>query len=114
MSKSLNKVISKPTSNIRTRFGKGHKYGVFPFIGAGWNVSEENFMKNLSFVNHMKIRGSYGMLGNENIGLYKYQNLISSGDGTETVFGNPDLTWETVRMLDVGFDMTLFKDLDIT
>ena len=97
-----------------SRFGKGHKYGVFPFIGAGWNVSEENFMKNLSFVNHMKIRGSYGMLGNENIGLYKYQNLISSGDGTETVFGNPDLTWETVRMLDVGFDMTLFKDLDIT
>lgn len=97
-----------------SRFGKGHKYGVFPSIGAGWNVTEENFMKNLSFVNHMKIRGSYGMLGNENIGLYKYQNLISSGDGTETVFGNPDLTWETVRMLDVGFDMTLFKDLDIT
>lgn len=77
---------------------------------------EENFMKNnLKFVNNFKVRGSFGSLGNENIDkLYKYQSLISSGDGTETVYGNPNLTWETVQMLNVGADIRLFKDLDIT
>lgn len=97
-----------------SRFGKGHKYGVFPSVGAGWNVHEESFMKNLKFVNNLKIRGSFGTLGNENVGLYKYQNLIDGGNGNETVFGNPDLTWETVQMFNIGADITLFKDLDIT
>ena len=97
-----------------SRFGKGHKYGVFPSIGAGWNVHEENFMKNVNFVNSLKIRGSFGTLGNENVGLYKYQNLINSSNGTETFFGNPNLTWETVQMFNIGADITLFKDLDIT
>lgn len=99
-----------------SRFGKGHKFGVFPSVGLGWNLHEENFMKNnLKFVNNFKVRGSFGSLGNENIDkLYKYQSLISSGDGTETVYGNPNLTWETVQMLNVGADIRLFKDLDIT
>lgn len=98
-----------------SRFGKGHKFGVFPSVGLGWNLHEENFMKNLKFVNNFKVRGSFGTLGNENIDkLYKYQSLISAGDGTETVFGNPNLTWETVQMLNIGADIRLFKDLDIT
>ena len=56
-----------------SRFGKGHKFGVFPSIGLGWNLHEENFVKNnLKFVNNFKIRGSFGTLGNENIDkLYK-------------------------------------------
>lgn len=57
---------------------------------------------------------SYGSLGNENIGLYKYQTLINAGNGNETVFGNPDITWETVHMLDVGADIRLFKNLTVT
>lgn len=98
-----------------SRFGKGHKFGVFPSVGLGWNLHEENFMKNLKFVNNFKVRGSFGTLGNENIDkLYKYQSLISASDGTETVFGNPNLTWETVQMLNIGADIRLFKDLDIT
>lgn len=99
-----------------SRFGKGHKFGVFPSIGLGWNLHEENFIKNnLKFVNNFKVRGSFGTLGNENIDkLYKYQSLINAGDGTESVFGNPNLTWETVQMLNVGADIRLFKDLDIT
>lgn len=97
-----------------SRFGKGHKFGVFPSIGAGWNVHEENFMKNLKFVDYLKIRASIGSLGNENVGLYKYQNLINAGDGVESVFGNPNLTWETVQMFNIGADIRLFKDLDIT
>lgn len=71
--------------------------------------------ENLKFVNNLKIRGSYGSLGNENIDkLYKYQNLINAGNGNEEVYGNPNLTWETVQMLNVGADIRLFKDLDIT
>lgn len=97
-----------------SRFGKGHKFGVFPSIGAGWNVHEENFMKNLKFVDYLKVRGSIGSLGNENVGLYKYQNLINAGNGVESVFGNPNLTWETVQMFNIGADIRLFKDLDIT
>lgn len=98
-----------------SRFGKGNKWGVFPSIAAGWNLHEENFMKPFrSQVNEAKIRGSYGLLGNENIGLYKYQTLINAGNGNETVFGNPDITWETVHMLNLGTDIRLFRDWNIT
>lgn len=98
-----------------SRFGKGNKFGTFPSIGAGWNFHEEAFMKSLSKqVNEFKLRASYGLLGNENIGLYKYQTLINAGNGNESVFGNPDITWETVRMLDVGADIRLFRDFTIT
>ena len=98
-----------------SRFGKGHKFGVFPSVGAGWNMHEEKFMEPLKeTVNEFKWRASYGLLGNENIGLYRYQNLIDAGNGNETVFGNPDITWETVHMLNIGADIRLFKDLAIT
>ena len=101
-------------SDGSSRFGKGHKFGYFPSAGLGWNVTEENFLKDNKYVNHLKLRGSYGLLGNENIGLYKYQSLINAGNGVETVVGNPNITWEKVRMFNVGFDMTLFKNLNIT
>lgn len=98
-----------------SRFGPGNKFGVFPSIGAGWNIHEEAFMKSTkNFLNEFKLRMSYGSLGNENIGLYKYQTLINAGNGNETVFGNPDITWETVHMLDVGADIRLFKNLTVT
>lgn len=97
-----------------SRFGKGNKFGVFPSIAGGWNLHEENFMKSIKFLNEMKLRVSYGLLGNENIGLYKYQTLINAGNGNETTYGNPDITWETVHMLNVGTDIRIFKDFDIT
>ena len=98
-----------------SRFGKGNKFGVFPSIAAGWNLHEESFMKSLkNQINEFKVRGSYGLLGNENIGLYKYQTLIDAGNGNETVFGNPDITWETVNMLNIGADIRLFRDWTIT
>lgn len=98
-----------------SRFGAGNKFGVFPSIAAGWNLHEESFMKPLkSQINEIKLRASYGLLGNENIGLYKYQTLIDAGNGNETVFGNPDITWETVQMLNVGADIRIFKDWNIT
>lgn len=99
-----------------SRFGPGHKYGVFPSIGAGWNLHEEKFLEPLfkDKVNEFKIRTSYGLLGNENIGLYRYQTLIDPNNGNETVFGNPDITWETVHMFNIGADIRLFKNFGIT
>ena len=97
-----------------SRFGPGNKYGYFPSIAAGWNLHEEGFMKPFTKLDNLKLRASYGLLGNENIGLYQYQTLISSGNGNETVYGNPDITWETVHMLNVGFDLGLFNNLNIT
>lgn len=98
-----------------SRFGKGNKYGYFPSVGLGWNVTEEDFMKDVDWLSNMKLRASYGQLGNENIGLYKYQTLIDAGNGKETTFGNPDITWEKVNMFDVGTDISLFDGmLDLT
>lgn len=98
-----------------SRFGKGNKYGYFPSVGLGWNVTEEAFMKNITWLSNLKMRASYGQLGNENIGLYKYQTLIDASNGNETTFGNPDITWEKVNMFDVGADISLFNGmLDLT
>jgi len=97
-----------------SRFGPGEKYGYFPSIAAGWNANEESFMKSVWFIDNLKFRGSYGLLGNENIGLYKYQTLVNAANGNETVFGNPDITWETVHMLNVGVDFSFMRDFTIT
>jgi len=97
-----------------SRFGKDNKYGYFPSYSLGWNMHKEEFLSKLSWLQNLKARVSYGELGNENIGLYQYQNLINASNGVETVFGNPNITWETVNMLNYGFDLTVFKDLDVT
>ncbi|MFX1706532.1 TonB-dependent receptor [Chitinophaga sp. CC14] len=98
-----------------SRFGPGHKYGTFPSVALGWNIHKEPFMAPVSFINSMKLRASYGRLGNENIALYQYQNMISASDGVESVFGNPDITWETVDMLDLGLDLALLRSkLELT
>lgn len=92
-----------------SRFGPNHKFGYFPSAAVGWNVHNEEFFKNVRLINTLKLRASYGRLGNENIGLYKYQTLISTSNGVESTYGNPDITWEKVDMLDLGMDMGLFK-----
>lgn len=94
-----------------SRFGKKHKYGYFPSVGLGWNISEESFMKDIKEINNLKLRASYGQLGNENIGLYKYQTLFDPGNGNETTFGNPDISWEKVNMFDIGADISLFNGM---
>lgn len=93
-----------------SRFGPGNKFGVFPSVALGWNLHNENFLKESKLVNNFKFRASYGKLGNDNIGLYRYQTLINNSSGVETTYGNPDITWESVNMLDVGLDVGLFKN----
>jgi TonB-linked SusC/RagA family outer membrane protein len=92
-----------------SRFSPNNRFGFFPSVALGWNVHNENFMKGVGFINNFKLRGSYGYLGNENIGLYKYQTLVSSTNGVESTYGNPNITWETVHMMDAGADIGLLN-----
>jgi TonB-linked SusC/RagA family outer membrane protein len=96
-------------------FAPKRKWGNFPSLAAGWNVTNEAFMKDLAFVSQFKLRGSYGMLGNNNIEPYRYQSTVNTGNGTESTIGNPDITWEKVGILDIGADLSLFgRKLDFT
>lgn len=95
-------------------FGDGHKWGNFPSVAVGWNVNREPWMQNVRFIDNFKIRASYGMLGNNNVALYRYQTIIDNS-GNEIVNGNPDLTWEKVKILDAGVDLSLFgQKLEVT
>ena len=104
-----------------SRFGPQNKYGVFPSGSVAWRVSKENFMKDINFINDLKIRGSYGATGNQEIGLYSYAallatqnyafgNQVSSGVGATTL-PNPAVKWESVKQVDIGFDATLFNNV---
>ncbi|WP_207514329.1 TonB-dependent receptor [Longitalea luteola] len=92
-----------------SRFSPNNRFGYFPSVAVGWNMHNENFLKDVGFINNLKLRASYGYLGNENIGLYKYQTLVSATNGVESTYGNPNITWETVHMMDAGADIGLFN-----
>ena len=113
--------------NGSDRFQSSKKYGLFPAISAGWNISEESFFKeNVKFVDALKIRGSYGLVGSDNIGGYQYlyQQVYSTGSSygynfgststnvstlTEGTLGNANVTWEKVRKTNIGIDLRMFK-----
>lgn len=103
-----------------SKFGTNTKYGNFPSVSAGWIVSDENFMKNYKKINLLKLRGSYGKVGNNNIGNYTYlagvnqsnyvfNNQLASGSALNGI-GNPNLTWETTSGYDFGLDLGLFNN----
>lgn len=117
-------------TNLRTdgssRFAKGHRYGVFPSFSGAWRISEESFMQPVTkHVQNLKVRLSWGKLGNQNIGHSYYPTIQSLTTGTFsmnnklyplatlTSLANTDLTWETSTMTDIGLDATLFNCLDI-
>ena len=107
------------TATLRTdgssKFARDNRWGWFPSVSLGWNISQENFMKDSD--TELKFRVSYGKTGNqEGIGSYAYQALMSGGynygNGSGiavSTFGNRDLTWEKADQFDAGFDITLFK-----
>ncbi len=102
------------------------KYGFFPSVSAGWVASKENFFKSLNnVVNFLKVRGSYGQVGNQNAsGLYPWANTIAQdkyvlnkASVTTTYYNNspnPDLTWEVKTTANLGLDFTLLQHLDIS
>lgn len=103
-----------------SRFGKNNRWGNFPSASIGWIVSEENFMQDIRPISFLKVRASYGLVGNNNIGNYTHYNTIGSsntifGDtsysGTAIInLGNDDLGWEKTKELDLGFDLGLFNN----
>ncbi|MBN9379201.1 MAG: TonB-dependent receptor [Chitinophagaceae bacterium] len=105
-----------------SRFASDNHWGLFPSFSAAWRLSEEGFFKNagLSFVDDIKIRGSWGKLGNQNIDLYQYMNLYSAGQNyvfgnalsaglAPTKLANPNITWESTTTSDAGADVLLLR-----
>ena len=106
-------------SDRASRFGEGNKVGYFPSVSAGWRVSDESFMKGLTFLSDLKIRASWGKTGNflipnyASIGLlnpynYVFGNNIVNGIAPSTP-SNSKLTWEKNTQTDIGLDMALFN-----
>lgn len=94
-------------------FGDGKKWGVFPSVAAGWNIDKENFF-HVKFIDAWKLRASWGVLGNNNVDPYLYQTTIDAGNGTETVIGNRNLSWEKVKELNVGTDLHFKAGISVT
>ena len=101
-----------------SRFAPGHQWGNFWSAGAAWLISNEQFMRNLSWVDMLKLKVSYGQQGNDNLGgLYPWADQYSHSYNEETgeyslvlsYKGNEDLTWETSKSFNVGLDFELFR-----
>lgn len=99
-------------------FSKDVRWGNFYSVGASWRLSEESFMSNVSFVDDLKIRASYGEVGNDNLGDYyisqaRYQLTSNAGNPAISLsdLGNAALTWETIENFDVAVEFLLFNNL---
>lgn len=114
-------------ANIRydgsSKFAKGHKWGAFPSFSAGWRISEESFWKDIkSYVPYLKLRASWGTLGNQSIDdNYPFSSNVDMStkyisndvlvDGASIItMSNPYITWETTRMTNIGLDMNLLNN----
>jgi TonB-linked SusC/RagA family outer membrane protein len=99
-----------------SRFGADNKYGVFPAVGLGWIVSDESFMSGIDFLSFLKLKTSYGITGNQEIGNFDSRGLYSgvSYAGVSGIIPssveNPDLKWETTKQFDAGVTFGFFND----
>ena len=104
-----------------SRFPKEGRWGLFPSFSAGWRVSKESFIKdNLNWIDNLKLRASWGKLGNQNIGNYPYQSFVTLGkdysfggivnSGAQTTtLANKEITWESTQITDIGLDLAVLK-----
>lgn len=103
-----------------SRFGANNRWATFPSFSAGWVVSREEFLKNIAAIDFLKIRASWGQLGNQNIGNYPFAASISFnpaysfggtivGAAAQTSLGNPNIRWETTTQTDIGINLGLFE-----
>lgn len=104
-----------------SKFGANHKWGDFPAVSAGWRISQESFMKDIEWINDLKIRADYGVTGNQDFGSYNSLNTMSGygyyfyngkyyqvwGPGKNV---NPDLRWEKGKNWNIGLDFSLFNN----
>jgi TonB-linked SusC/RagA family outer membrane protein len=106
-----------------SRFSPGHKWGYFPSVSAGWNITKEAFMADVKAISDLKIRGGWGISGNNNIGNFEWQGNVGTnyypiGSPQSPILGAPPgskaendlLTWEKTREVNVGFDLGLFNN----
>ncbi len=107
-----------------SRFGPNNRWGTFPSVSAAWNISNEPFFKHkqLNFISSLKLRGSWGQLGNQEIGIYPFSSLVETGQraysfGDKLVTGasivetgNSNIRWETTTQINAGLDMSFWKD----
>ena len=112
-----------------SKFAPDNRWGYFPSVSAGWVVTRENFMQNVHWLDFLKIRGSWGQVGNQNVDAYQFLSPISftnagyifgpvEGVNTQGAYpsriANPDVKWETSEQTNIGFDATLFQRLNVT
>lgn len=116
------------TASVRgdgsSKFGPDHRWGYFPSFALGWRLTEEKFIKeSFDWLNNFKIRGSWGQIGNDKIGNYKYYALVNIdpvydavfnniyyGGGTVTSLYNRSVHWERSQQYDIGFDMAVLNN----
>lgn len=103
------------TANLRadasSRFSEKNRWGYFPSVSAGWKISDEDFLNDIDWLSNLKLRASWGKLGNQEIDDYAYLTLVSQVDGVVKTnrFGNPDLKWESSTQSNIGVDVGLFN-----
>jgi TonB-linked SusC/RagA family outer membrane protein len=112
-------------ANVRydgsSRFAKNYRYGLFPSFSAGWRLANEPFFKNLNPISKLKLRVSWGELGNQDIGTYPYQAVVNLNQ--RFIFGgqpvsaaaqldmaNTQISWETTEMADIGLNLGLWQN----
>ncbi|MDQ2752327.1 MAG: SusC/RagA family TonB-linked outer membrane protein, partial [Bacteroidota bacterium] len=113
-------------------FFPGHQWGTFPSVSAGWRISQESFMKNISWLTDLKLRGSYGIAGNNaNIAANNAYSSFASGTGIsyygiggsvnsitqgfyQNQLGNPNVSWEKDKITNIGLDASLFNHFDLS
>jgi TonB-linked SusC/RagA family outer membrane protein len=105
-----------------SRLGDDTKWGTFPAVSAGWHISEEDFLRDNKIISDLKIKGSYGLLGNTETSNFASKSLVGVGanyvlNGSSNTaglypsqLGNPDLKWESTQQADGGIELGLFKD----
>ncbi|NDV82617.1 TonB-dependent receptor [Bacteroides sp. 51] len=112
--------------DVSSKFVKGNRGGWFPSLSGGWRISEEAFYGNMkNYVSSMKLRGSWGLVGNNRIDDYAYMSAVGVAPGynfgsnvvnvANFAVANPDIKWETTSMIDLGIDLGFFDNsLNVT
>lgn len=108
-----------------SKFARGHRWGVFPSIGASWRIHKEDFLKDFKPISEFKLRTSYGIIGNQGIPSYQTLMLLQSDESAKTNYNfgnkvstgyapvriaNKDLTWEETKQLNIGVDYHMFDN----
>lgn len=99
-------------ADASSRFGPNNKWGYFPSVSGNWIITNEDFMRDISWLSNLKFRASWGVNGNQEIPNNAYQTFVTSNaNGTEVIrYGNPDLKWESTTQTNFGIDLGILSN----